>query len=143
MPVFLEYQHQIHSSLWIPFKAKKVPKDIIGLANENLMFTANDAAWMNFGAFEEWINKIWTPYGGQFRRSLLIMDSFQVHKIPRNLEKLKELNTDMLIIPSDLTFYIQPVDVYINGPIKQHLRQSWQKLVLFQFSLLNLTRNSP
>ena len=107
-----------------------MPKDIIGLANENLVFAANDSAWMNLGAFEEWINKIWTPSRNQFRRSLLIMDSFQVHKVPRILEKLKELNTDVLIIPPGLTFYTQPVDVYINGPIKQHLRQSWQNYMV-------------
>jgi len=58
------------------------------------------------------------------------MDSFKVHTSPSALKKLEELNTDVLIIPGGLTFYTQPLDVYVNGPVKARIKQYWQDYMI-------------
>ena len=116
--------------MYVIFKAKKVPRDVEGLQDENLKLNANYSAWMNTVSFENWIDVIWTSFSKRFPRTLLIMDSFKVHTSPSALKKLEELNTDVLIIPGGLTFYTQPLDVYVNGPVKARIKQYWQDYMI-------------
>lgn len=112
--------------LFVIFKAKKVPRDVQDLEDEKLKLSANSTAWMDVKAFEDWIQRIWAPYCRQFSRTLLVMDHFKAHTAPSVLEKLAELNTDVLLVPPGLTYYTQPCDVYLNGPLKARIRQRWQ-----------------
>lgn len=58
------------------------------------------------------------------------MDQFRVHKTQKILEKLNSMNTDVLLIPPGLTFFIQPCDVYLNGPLKRKMRDLWQTYMI-------------
>jgi len=52
------------------------------------------------------------------------MDCFKVHKQPNILEKLSKLNTDVLFVPEGLTYFIQPLDVYLNAPFNPRSAES-------------------
>ena len=45
-------------------------------------------------------------------------------------EKLKVLKTNQAIISGGLTSVLQPLDVVINKPFKDRLRQKWVELML-------------
>ena len=78
----------------------------------------------------EWIEQIWTPHIESYPNSLLIMDQFSVHKLPIILNKLKELKTDILFIPPGLTSKLQPLDLYLNKPLKDRLHNKWEDYIL-------------
>ena len=48
------------------------------------------------------------------------------------LKELEECNTDVLFIPPGLTFYLQPCDVYINKPLENKIRASWEAFMQSQ-----------
>lgn len=113
-------------------KGKKVPVELEAMENENLVAAASQNAWMTEDGLLKWIERVWRPYSMQFEKSLLILDKFRVHTMPSVLEKLKQLNTDVLFIPAGLTFLLQPCDVYVNKPIKEKVRASWERYMLEQ-----------
>ena len=65
-----------------------------------------------------------------FPKSLLILDQFRVNMTPLVINKFKDLNTDILFIPPGLTSKIQPLDVFINKPLKDRLRNRWEEYIL-------------
>lgn len=107
-------------------RGKKVPIELRALESVDIFLDANESAWMKVDSFLRWIEHIWAPYSSHFSRTLLIMDRFKVHYNPEVLKKLEELNTDVVFVPRGLTFYTQPCDVYLNGPLKQKMRTYWQ-----------------
>jgi len=82
--------------------------------------------------FLEWISQAWKPYAARFDRSLLLLDMFRAHKTEAVLAKFEECRTDVLIIPAGLTYYCQPVDVYVNKPVKERVRSLWQNYIAGQ-----------
>ena len=74
-----------------------------------------------------WIEKVWIrrPGGLARRKSLLVMDSFEGHKTDLVKKRCNEENTDIAIIPGGLTSVLQPLDVCLNKPFKDRLREKW------------------
>lgn len=115
--------------LYVVLKGKKVPRDVEHLQSRQIVISSNKNAWLTEATFLEWIEKVWGPYSVRFERLLLIMDSFKVHKLKPVLDKLEHYKTDVIFIPCGLTFYCQPCDVFLNKPIKDMLRKSWQEFI--------------
>ena len=59
------------------------------------------------------------------KRTLLIIDSFENHKTNVIKNIALNINTDLAIIPDDLTFVIQLLDVCFNKPFKDRLCEKW------------------
>lgn len=57
--------------------------------------------------------------------ALLVWDMFRAHITDDVKEKAKNLNTDLSMIPGGLTSMLQPLDVCLNKPFKDRLRQIW------------------
>ena len=55
----------------------------------------------------------------------IVWDQFRAHKTEKVKEKLKALKTTQAMIPGGLTSVLQPLDVVINKPFKDRLRQKW------------------
>ena len=74
-----------------------------------------------------WIEKVWTrrPGGLARRKSLLVIDSFEGHKTDLVKKRCNEENTDIAIILGGLTSVLQPLDVCLNKPFKDQLREKW------------------
>ena len=118
--------------LLVILKGNRVPAFVKNMEDETLKIYSNDSAWMTEEIFLDWIDKIWKPHSSRFERSLLVMDMFRAHKTQLVMTKLEECRTDVLIIPVGLTYYCQPVDVYINKSVKQRVRQLWQDYMTTQ-----------
>lgn len=55
--------------------------------------------------------------------SLLVLDSFREHFVDSFRRKLKDLRTDIAVIPGGLTLVLQPLDVSLNKPFKDNARR--------------------
>ena len=54
-----------------------------------------------------------------------MLDSFEAHKTEQVKRSFKNENTDLAVIPGGLTSVLQPLDVSLNKPFKDRVRQKW------------------
>jgi len=116
----------------VVLKGKKVPRELEDLENNNLVITSSQNAWITEEGFLIWINRIWRPYSSQFKRTLLVLDKFKVHQMASVTAELKKCNTDIVYIPSGMTSYLQPCDIYVNKPLKDQIRHRWHSYMVEQ-----------
>jgi hypothetical protein len=76
--------------------------------------------------FLEWIKLVWAPHVKSHKRSLLLIDQFSGHTSEAAMKALSKLQTDVLLIPAGLTGKLQPLDVYINKPLKLYMSQAYE-----------------
>lgn len=55
------------------------------------------------------------------------MDDFSAHSTENVLDELKKINIDNSIIPGGFTHALQPLDVSLNKPFKDHYRHLWNE----------------
>ena len=58
-------------------------------------------------------------------QSLLVWDSFSAHLTDTVKQQLCENKTATVVIPGGLTSLVQPLDVCLNKPFKDRLREKW------------------
>ena len=76
---------------------------------------------------QDWLQTVWSKVGGLSRRkSMLVWDSFRAHLSKPVLSTLRSINRECVVIPGDMTSMLQPLDVSINKPFKDHIRAKWQ-----------------
>lgn len=75
----------------------------------------------------DWIKTVWgrRPGGLLKKKALLVMDAFRGHLHKSVREQLKTMKTDVAIIPGGMTGILQPLDVGVNKPFKDRIRQKW------------------
>lgn len=61
---------------------------------------------------------------------MLVWDSSRAHLSAPIRSTLKSLNTEPAVIPGGMTSMVQPLDVAINKPFKDHTRKKWQEWML-------------
>jgi len=86
-------------------------------------------AWMDSELFLVWIEEVLKPYCKNFTRTLLIMDMFGGHKKKKIMDRLAALHVDVCFIPSGLTYKLQPLDVYLNKPLKDKLKDLYEEFI--------------
>ena len=89
----------------------------------------NEAGWMDEAGCKFWLRNVWQrrPGGQRRERSLLVWDSFSAHLTDSVTKDVKNCNTDVAVIPGDLTGMLQPLDVSLNKPFKDALRRQWME----------------
>jgi len=112
--------------LFIITKGKKTPQDVNHLENDDFVITATSNASMDQTSMLLWIEKVWKRYSNRFDRALLILDKFRVHETEEILKKFEECKSDIVFIPTGLTYLCQPCDVYLHKPLKEKIRNCWQ-----------------
>ena len=120
---------------YIIFKAKrhgKIEKELqkdIYVKNKKCVIACNDNAWATEDIIIDWVNKIWNPYlikdniCNEENMGYLIIDQATSHITSNVLNFLKGPNRDITYIPGGLTRFLQPLDVVINKPFKENLRE--------------------
>ena len=98
------------------------------IKNKEIFFAFNINAWTTGQIVIDWLNKVWLEYLKNFDsmfESLLIIDKATTHEN----EEFKRacFNNDVTIsyIPIGLTSILQPLDVSINNPFKDALRNEY------------------
>ena len=92
-----------------------------------VVVTVQQKGWMDSEIMKIWIEKVWRAHivGLSRQRSLLVFDSFKAHKTEQVKRSLKSENMDLSVIPGGLTSVLQPLDICLNKPFKDRLRQRW------------------
>ncbi|CAG8613511.1 10234_t:CDS:2 [Dentiscutata erythropus] len=75
------------------------------------------------------------------RRSLLILDSFKEHITDSVKNEIQKANTILGIIPRGLIYIVQPLDVSINKPFKNRLRDKWRVWIAVREHIFTKTGN--
>lgn len=99
--------------------------------------------WANESTTLRYIDKVLTPYVRQKRKdlglpdeskALLLWDVFRAHRTGPVLEKLKTENIEVVFIPANCTSELQPLDLSVNKPLKDHLKTKFTQWYADQVS---------
>ena len=106
------------------FKRKTIPKENFP---PGVVVHCHAKGWMDEQGLKVWINQVWAarPGGLSRTKSLLVWDSFRAHLVPSVKRLLAAHNTDIAVIPGGLTNIVQPLDVSLNKPFKDRMREKW------------------
>ena len=74
-----------------------------------------------------WLQTVWNKRPGALlkKRSILIWDMFRAYLTENVKNEASALKTDLAVIPGGLTSVLQPLDVGLNKPFKDRLKQGW------------------
>ena len=114
---------------YVVFKRKTLPKNMV--FPHGLVVRCQEKGWMNEDLVKDWLNTVWSKVGGlSHRKSMLVWDSFRAHLSNPVRRTLQSLNTECAVIPGGMTGILQPLDVSINKPFKDRLRNKWQQWMI-------------
>lgn len=108
------------------FKRKTLPKEKLP---SGVFVHVQDKGWMNQEGMKLWFGKIWSrrPGGLLKKPALLVFDQFRAHLTEETKKLVQEARTQLAVIPGGLTSQLQPLDVSINKPFKNLMREEWSK----------------
>ena len=109
----------------IVFKRKKIPA--IMRFVPGVIVRANEKGWMDSDLTREWLHRVWNkrPGASICKRSMLVWDSFRAHLTQENKDAAENIKTDLNVIPGGLTSILSPLDVAINKPFKDRMKEQW------------------
>lgn len=91
----------------------------------NVKVMASTNGWMTENIYHAWLHTI---YGSDMAvRRLLIVDHYKPHMTENSVSIVAGCNSDLLFVPAGCTPLVQPMDVSINRPFKQAMRELWVK----------------
>lgn len=134
---------------YVVFKGTRGPRSRIARKLDELpadcIYSIQPNAWIDVCEMEKYTDSVLGPYIRQFagRRCLLILDRFSVHQCDRVQQKLTSLGFDLLFIPSGMTGILQPLDIAVNKPFKDHLKSLYTQWLISQTDTENLLLKRP
>lgn len=112
---------------YIILKRKTIPKKEV--FPKDVIVRAQVKGWMTTELMEDWLDKVWNRRPGSLRTppSFLVLDAFKGHTADAVKRKMMNMNTNLVLIPGGMTSQIQPLDVSVNKPFKDHVRDEYEK----------------
>ena len=107
------------------FKRKRIPKG--EKFPPGVVIHCHPKGWMDEEGIILWLNKVWDARPGALlkKKSMLVWDQFRSHLTDTVKAKVKSLNTFQSVILGGLTSILQPLDVVLNKPFKDRIREKW------------------
>ena len=97
-------------------------------------FVVQEKAWNDEEKMHQWIDMVWMPFANRNNgKKLLMMDTVNTHEVKGCTEKIESLNTILEWIPGGYTWKLQPLDVGVNKPFKDHMRQEYDDFMWDQY----------
>lgn len=111
------------------FKRKTMPKIKFPAG---VFVHVHEKGWMDEAGIKLWLDNIWSarPGGLRKQRSLLVWDMFKSHLTPNTKKQLAATCTNSAVIPGGLTSLVQPLDVCLNKPFKDRVREQWNQWMI-------------
>lgn len=115
---------------YIIFKRKTIPKGV--QFPRGIHVRVQTKGWMDFPLMVDWIKTVWNVRPGALLKqpAMLVLDSFRGHLVNEVKQLLKDNKTQQVVIPGGLTSILQPLDVCINKPFKDHLRRFYNEWMM-------------
>ena len=107
------------------FKRKTIPKG--EKFPPGVLVHCHEKGWMDEDGITLWLEKVWNKRPGALLKkpAMLVWDQFRAHLTEPVKKKLDKLKTQQAVIPGGLTSVLQPLDVCLNKPFKDHVRKNW------------------
>jgi hypothetical protein len=110
------------------FQGKSFRQNYIEHCEAGTTMAMQPRAWMTSYLFSAWISHFLESMrrlGGISleRRHLLILDSYNSHVTLEVVMEAKRVGLDLLTLPSHTSHALQPLDVSVFKPFKQHFRE--------------------
>ena len=87
--------------------------------------TYSNNGWVNCGIIKIALDEIYKMTDGQ--QSCLLLDQFPSHLEEYIKDEADKRNIELIYVPKGLTYKYQPLDVLINGILKQKAKNEWRK----------------
>ena len=91
------------------------------LNDTKIMGTYSNNGWVNNGIIKIALEQIYLNTKG--KSSVLLLDQFSAHTDDFIQNEAKERNIKLIFVPKGLTYKYQPLDVLINGILKQKAKK--------------------
>lgn len=80
----------------------------------------------------DWVKTVWNRRPGALlkQRGMLVLDAFKGHLTPQVKEEINNAKTDLVVIPGGMTSQLQVLDVMVNKPFKDNLKQLYSNWLL-------------
>ena len=92
------------------------------------IYSVSESGWMEKENYESWIKKLFLPATSHLRESVpvvLFFDGHHSHISVSIVKYCKENNVHLMLLPSNTTHVLQPLDVGVYGPLKQ----AWKRIL--------------
>lgn len=92
------------------------------------LYAVSNSGWMENETYESWFQKMFIPavkHLTKTRPVVLFFDGHYSHISIRLIEISRENNIHLVLLPSNTTHVLQPLDVGVYGPLKQ----AWKKIL--------------
>ena len=115
---------------YVVYKAKNLYESWCQGGPKGTRYNATPSGWFDMAVFEDWFEKLFLP---EVRRipgtKVLIGDNLASH-ISTNVIELCRLNdVEFVCLPPNSTHVLQPLDVAVYGPLKNHWRKILRELL--------------
>jgi len=110
-----------------------------------ILYACQDNAWMDESIMLMWVEKVLKPYVLQAPDHIipiLFLDSYRCHMMASVVGKIQELGVEVEHIPGGCTGLCQPVDVGVNKPFKNRIREQWESWMV-QEGIVHGTTSPP
>ena len=98
------------------------------LNDTQIVGTYSNNGWVNNGILKIALEQIYIKTEG--KKSVLLLDQYSVHISDFIKEEAKKKNIKLIYVPKGLTYKYQPLDVLINGILKQKAKKFWRQEVV-------------
>jgi len=106
-------------------KRKTLPK--LDMFLKDIIVRVQEKVWMTEELTLEWLKIVMSRRPGAFlnQPSMLVLDAFKGHVTDTVKNQLCKMKIELVVISGGMTSVLQPMDVSINKPFKDRLRQQY------------------
>jgi hypothetical protein len=87
-------------------------------------YVVQEKAWMCNAVWKQYLDEVLEPIVDG-TPSVLLIDNFESHVSDESFSIVQDMGSEICCLPPNSTSHVQPLDVSIMGPFKQHLRDLW------------------
>jgi hypothetical protein len=113
-------------------KGGRLPRKWTGRTDfpNSCVYTVQEKGWIDKDTFLEWIEKVWKLFTKGKTSTYLLMDEFAVHKAATCTKVMEECGTQFDLIYVGYTPCLQVLDVGVNKPFKNYIREGFNSFML-------------
>jgi len=94
------------------------------------IYAVQEKAWIDERTFLEWIRKVWGPFCVGKTSTYLLMDECTVHLMASCIHEIQDYRTEVDFIVRGYTSKLQVLDVGVNKPFKDYVKQSYEEFMV-------------
>ena len=98
------------------------------MPDTKILGTYNNNGWINNEMNRIVLDEIYNTTKG--KPSALLLDQFTIHTDDFVKDEAKKRNIELIYVPKGLTSKYQPLDVLINGILKQKAKKLWRQEII-------------